>query len=198
MNHGKNVVFNFTMCGAHINRVMSSKIAILATWHNFVGLCLCNEGTYRQSKKHVKQQYVLHMLPQYGELQPTSGWVRSSSLGYPYKFQRVSRLGSVTARHSTIGHQLNFAALTEGATYIRQGGHHVGHWALALLSSPNLNRRRLDVYHTCTHGVALVPGSLQIQDTTNSSKIAIWAPWHNFVGLCLCNEGTYRQSKKTC
>ena len=23
-------------------------------------------------------------------------------------------------------------------------------------SSPNLSRRRLDVYHTCTHGVALV------------------------------------------
>jgi len=24
------------------------------------------------------------------------------------------------------------------------------------LSFPNLSRRRLDVYHTCTHGVALV------------------------------------------
>jgi len=27
-------------------------------------------------------------------------------------------------------------------------------------------------------------------------KIAIWAPLHNFVGLYLCNEGTYRQSEK--
>jgi len=27
-------------------------------------------------------------------------------------------------------------------------------------------------------------------------KIAIWAPSHNFVGLYLCNEGTYRQSEK--
>jgi len=25
-----------------------------------------------------------------------------------------------------------------------------------LFSSPNLSRHRLDVYHTCTHGVALV------------------------------------------
>ena len=44
-----------------------------------------------------------------------------------------------------------------------------------LFSSPNLSGRRLDVYHTCTHGVALVRisdaglkhaarGSLQIQD----------------------------------
>ena len=29
-----------------------------------------------------------------------------------------------------------------------------------------------------------------------SSKIAIWAPSHNFVGLYLRNEGTYRQSEK--
>ena len=50
-------------------------------------------------KKLVKQQYILHVVSQYGELRPTSGWDRSSSLGHPCKFQRVSRLGSVTARH---------------------------------------------------------------------------------------------------
>jgi len=46
---------------------------------------------------------------------------------------------------------------TEGATYIRQGDHHVGHWPTFLVlhfSSPNLSRRRLDVYHTSTHNVA--------------------------------------------
>jgi len=38
------------------------------------GIYLRNEGTYRQTeKKLVKQQYVLHMSPQYGELQPTNG-----------------------------------------------------------------------------------------------------------------------------
>ena len=50
-------------------------------------------------KKLVKQQYVLHMSPQYGELWPTSGWDRFTSLGYPCKFPLVLRLGSVTARH---------------------------------------------------------------------------------------------------
>jgi len=51
-------------------------------------------------------------------------------------------------------------------------------------SSPNLSRRRLDVYHTSTHGVALVRisdaglkraahGSLEIQDAKTSPKIAI-------------------------
>ena len=50
-------------------------------------------------KKLVKQQYVLHMSPQYGELRPTSGRDRLTSLGYPCKFQLVSSLGSITAWH---------------------------------------------------------------------------------------------------
>ena len=57
---------------------------------------------------------------------------------------------------------------TEDVTYIiRQGGHHVGHSPTFLVSffllssssffsSPNLSGRRLDVYHTLAHGVALV------------------------------------------
>ena len=64
--------------------------------------------------------------------------------------------------------------------------------------SPNLSGRRLDVYHTSTHGVALVRiydaglkpaarGSLEMQDAKKSPKIAIWAPSHNFVGLYLRN-----------
>jgi len=62
-------------------------------------------------------------------------------------------------------------------------------------SSLNLSGRRLDVYHTLTHGVALVQiqnagaarGSLQMHDPKKSPKIAIWAPSHNFVGLYLHN-----------
>jgi len=33
--------------------------------------------------KNVKQQYLLHMSSQYGELRPTSGWDRFVSLGHP-------------------------------------------------------------------------------------------------------------------
>jgi len=39
----------------------------------------------------------------------------------------LSYIGSVTARHSSSGRQLNWVR-AEGATYIRQGGHQVGHW----------------------------------------------------------------------
>jgi len=66
------------------------------------------------------------MSPQYGELEPTSSWDRSGSLGHPCWFQWVSRLGSVTGRYSSSGRKPNFAAYN-GATYIRQGGHHVAH-----------------------------------------------------------------------
>ena len=73
-----------------------------------------------------------------------------------------------------------------------------GFFFFYLFSSPNLSRRRLYVCHTFTHDVALVRisdaglkrvarGSLIIQDAKSRQKIAIWAPSHNFVGLCLRN-----------
>ena len=84
-------------------------------------------------KKLVKQQYVLHMSQQCGELRPTSGWDRLTSLGYPCKFQLVSRLGSVTTRHLLVGTSQTLRRWIEGATYIRQGDHHVGHWPTFLV-----------------------------------------------------------------
>jgi len=80
-------------------------------------------------KKPVKQHHLHHMFPQYGELRPTSGWDRSGSLGDPCKFQRVSRLGSVTAQHSSIGRQLNFAASNRGRHLYSAG--RPSRWALA-------------------------------------------------------------------
>ena len=58
-------------------------------------------------KKLVKQQYLPHMSSQYGEHWPTSCWNHFVSLGHPSKFQWVSRLGSVTAWHSTSRRQPN-------------------------------------------------------------------------------------------
>ena len=84
-------------------------------------------------KKLVKQQYALNMSPQYGELRPTGGWDRLTSLGHPCKFQLVSRLGSITARHLVVGVCQTLRRWTEGATYIRQGDHHAGHWPTFLV-----------------------------------------------------------------
>ena len=64
------------------------------------------------------------MSPQYGELRPTSGWDRLTSLGYPCKFQLVLRLCSVTARHLVVDVSQTLRRWTEGATYIRSYWYH--------------------------------------------------------------------------
>jgi len=71
------------------------------------------------------------MSSQYGELQPTSGWDLLAPLGHPSKYQRVSRLGSVTARHSSSRRQPqpNFAALNRGRHLYSAG--RPSRWALA-------------------------------------------------------------------
>jgi len=93
-------------------------------------------------KKLVKQQYLLHMCPQYGELRPTSSWDRFGSLGHPSYFQRLPRLGSVTARHVhvVVGISQTLRRWTEGATCVRQGDHHVGHWRTFLVLVALRNR----------------------------------------------------------
>jgi len=95
-------------------------------------LQVCNQANNR--KKPAKQQYVLHMPAQYGELRPTSGWDRFGSLGHPYEFQRVSRLGSVIL-HGTppVVVIQTLRCWTEGTTYIRQGDHYAGHWPTHIL-----------------------------------------------------------------
>jgi len=77
---------------AQLRRAMSSQLRHMST----IG-------------KSVKQQYLLHTSSQYGELRLTSGWDRLVSLGHSSKFQRVSRLGFVTAATSLNGSQPNFA-----------------------------------------------------------------------------------------
>ena len=79
---------------------MSPKIAIWAPSHNFAGLYLV-----------------------------TNGWDPSGSLRHPCKFQRVSRLGSVTARHSSSGRQPDFASLNRGRHLCSAG--RPSRWALA-------------------------------------------------------------------
>ena len=78
---------------------------------------------------------MLQMSSQYGEHRFTSCWDLLVVLGHPCKFQRVSRLGSVTAHESVVGVSQTLRPWTEGATNIRQGGHHVGHWPTFLASN---------------------------------------------------------------
>jgi len=62
-------------------------------------------------------------------LRPTNGWDLLASLGHPCKFQRLSRLGSITAWHSSSGRQPNFAALNRGCHLYLAG--RPSRWAFA-------------------------------------------------------------------
>ena len=64
-------------------------------------------------------------------LRPTNSWDLLASSGHPCKFQRVSHLGSVTARHSSSGRQPNFAALDRGRHLFSAG--RPSRWALAYI-----------------------------------------------------------------
>jgi len=96
------------------------------------GYIFATEAYIDNQKNLVKQQYLLHMSPQYGELRPTSGWDRFGSLGHPSYFQRL-RLRSVTARQSSSARQANFAALNRGRHLCSAG--RPSRWALAHISS---------------------------------------------------------------
>ena len=88
---------------------------------------------------------IYSMSSQYGELRPASGCDLLASLGHLSKFQRVSRLGSVTARHSSSGRQPNFAALNRGRHLYSAGRPsrwalaHILVWLLTLLKAINID-----------------------------------------------------------
>ena len=71
------------------------------------GCIFATKARIDNRKKTFKLQYLLHTNSQYGELRPTNDWDRSDSLGHPSKFQRVPRLGFVTAAMSLTGGQPN-------------------------------------------------------------------------------------------
>jgi len=94
----------------------SPKICYLRTIAQFCrAISLQLRHLLRIGKELVKQQYLPHMFAQYGELRPTGGWDRSGSLGHPLLHGTLVVDVSRTLRW-----------WTEGATYIWQGGHHVG------------------------------------------------------------------------
>ena len=116
-----------------------------------------------QSKKMLNSNTSSTCPPNTANFSPLAAEIGPVVWGTQANFKGVSRLSSVTARHSSSGRQPNFAALNRERHLYSAG--RPSRWALAhnlvllssfFFSSPNLSRRRLDVCHTSTHGVALV------------------------------------------
>ena len=86
------------------------KCAIWAPSHNFVGRYLRNKGMYRQSENNLLNSNISSTCPD--NMVNFSLLDLLASLGHPCKFQRVSRLGSVTLL--TASAKLCRAAITLG------------------------------------------------------------------------------------
>jgi len=115
-----------------------------------------------------------HMFSQYGEYRPTSRWDLLASLGHPCKFQRVSRLGSVTEWHSCSGRRPNFAALNRGRRLYSAG--RPSRWALAHISSLFYNSLFSDV--TIITGLGLLRHSAYVivESRPDQDGIVKWIP----------------------
>jgi len=74
-------------------------------------------------KRLVKQQYLLHMSTQYGELRPTNGWDQLAGLGHPSYFNGYRVLAALLHGTLVVGVSQTLRRWTEGPTYIRQDDH---------------------------------------------------------------------------
>jgi len=91
-------------------------------------LCRATSSQLRQ-KKVVKQQYLLHMSPQYGELRgPLAAEIVSFVWGTPANFNRFCFLAVLLNGTRAVGTSQILRSWARGATYIWQCDHHVGQW----------------------------------------------------------------------
>jgi len=107
---------------------ISQKICHLGTIvQRLSGYIFQNKARIGNRKKVAKQQYLFHMSAQYGELWHTSGWNLLASLGHPANLNGFRVLAALLHGTLGVGVSQTFQRWTEGVTYIRQGGHRVGH-----------------------------------------------------------------------
>ena len=84
---------------------------------------------YRQSEKNLLSSNTSSIRPDnMVNFGPLTAEIGSGVWGTPTHFNGFFRLGSVTARHLVVGVSQTLGRSTEGATYVRQGDHQVGHW----------------------------------------------------------------------
>ena len=106
-----------------------AKIAFWAPSHNFVGPYLRNSVTYRQSEKNLLSSDMSprcpHNMVNFG---PLAAKIGLSVWGTPANVNGFRVLAAVLHGSQVVGVSQTLRCSTEGATYVRQGDHHVGHW----------------------------------------------------------------------
>jgi len=113
------------------------------------GYIFTTETRIDNRKKFVKQQYVLQMSPQYGELRFTSGWDRFVSLGHLQNFNCMFRVLHRYCTACSSGHQPNCTALNRGRHLC--SARRPSRWALAHISSGDFLRAVLFLASRAQH-----------------------------------------------
>jgi len=114
---------------------LCKKIAICAPSHNFFRLYRRNQGIYRQSeKKNLLSSNISstcpHSMVNFG---PLVAEIVSLVWGTPGNFNGFHVLAALLRGTLVVGISQTLQHWTEGATYIWQSGHHVGHWPTFLV-----------------------------------------------------------------
>ena len=112
----------------------TQKIAISAPSHNFVGPYLRNEGMNRQLGKNFLNTNTSstypHNMVNFGPTMIENCW---RVWGTPASFSGFRVLAALLHGTPAVGVSQTLRHWTEGATYIRQGDHHVWHWPTFLV-----------------------------------------------------------------
>jgi len=128
--------------------------------------------------------------------------LQTDSLGHPCKFQRVSRLGSDTDGTPVLGVSQTLRRWTEGATYIRQDGHHVWHWPTFYFCSVSCFCVKysivyLVIAHRASLAIEIVSEALCCITFGQSCMICImqprkmWRPWKKLENVTECYPYIY-------
>ena len=97
---------------------------------------ISSQGMCRQSeKKLVKQQYVLHMSHNMVNFGPLAAEISLPVWGTPANFNGFHVLAALLHCSQVVSVSQTLRHWTEGATYVRQVDHDVGHWPTFLVVS---------------------------------------------------------------
>jgi len=92
------------------------------------GYIFATKACIDNRKKFVKQQYLPRCLRSTVNFGPLAAKICSGVWGTPANFKGFRVLAALVHGTLAVGVSQTLWRWTEGATYIRQGGHHVGHW----------------------------------------------------------------------
>jgi len=92
------------------------------------GYIFATKARINNQKKPVKQQYLRDKAYNVVNFGPLVAEIGSLVWGTPANFKGFHVLAALLHGTPVVGISQTLRHWTEGATYIRQGGHHVGHW----------------------------------------------------------------------